>query len=367
MHVIIECDGGSRGNPGPAGYGAVLKNPAGEEIGAVNDFIGEATNNVAEYQGVIAGMKAARNAGATRLDVRLDSKLVVEQLTGRWKVKHPDMKVLASTARTLAATFEHIAFTWIPRAENARADELANIAMDNKAQTHDGHVEPVTPARSQTPPSAGPGWSTVSTTPTRLLLLRHGQTPLSVERRYSGRGNPELTELGQQQAQAAATYLSSKGGISAVVSSPLTRCQQTAQHVASALGLEVTTRDNLIETDFGTWEGLTFAEVSAQDPAHHAAWMKDISLAPPHGESFAEVITRIHTEITQLCQQYAGQTIVVVSHVTPIKCALKEALNVGPELLFSLHLDLASLSIAEFYSDGPTSVRLVNDTSYLVG
>ena len=131
MKVVVEADGGSRGNPGPAGYGAVVLDADGETVLAeVFDGLGTATNNVAEYRGLIAGLEAAAGLGATEVDVRMDSKLVVEQMSGRWKVKHPSMQPLAEQARELIAGFDDVDFEWIPRASNARADALANKAMD---------------------------------------------------------------------------------------------------------------------------------------------------------------------------------------------------------------------------------------------
>jgi ribonuclease H / adenosylcobalamin/alpha-ribazole phosphatase len=216
-----------------------------------------------------------------------------------------------------------------------------------------------------TQPPAAPGWTGARGTPTRLLLLRHGQTELSVERRYSGRGNPALTEVGRQQADAAARYLADRGGIAAVLSSPLQRAYDTATTAAKALGLDVTVDDDLIETDFGAWEGLTFAEASQHDPELHRRWLRDTSAMPPSGESFDSVLDRVGRVRERIIAAHQGATVLVVSHVTPIKMVLRLALDAGPSVLYRLHLDLASLSIAEFYSDGASSVRLVNQTAYL--
>jgi len=198
-----------------------------------------------------------------------------------------------------------------------------------------------------------------------MLLLRHGQTELSVQRRYSGRGNPPLTELGRSQAHAAARYLAERGGIAAVVSSPLQRAHDTATAAAKGLGLDVTIDADLIETDFGAWEGLTFAEAAERDPELHTRWLRDTSLAPPDGESFDTVAQRVRRARNRIIAEYGGASVLVVSHVTPIKTVLRLALDAGESILYRLHLDLASLSIAEFYPDGASSVRLVNQTAYL--
>ncbi|OBA86100.1 bifunctional RNase H/acid phosphatase [Mycobacteriaceae bacterium 1482268.1] len=363
MRVIVEADGGSRGNPGPAGYGSVVWTADHQTVLAESkQAIGHATNNVAEYRGLIAGLEEAAKVGATEVDVRMDSKLVVEQMSGRWKVKNADLKSLIGEAAAAAASFEHVSYTWIPREENSHADRLANEAMDAAAELdaserQSGAVQPV--------PASPVGWTGARGAPTRFLLLRHGQTELSVHRRYSGRGNPALTELGRRQADAAAQYLGQRGGITAVITSPLQRAYDTAATAAKALSLDVAVDDDLIETDFGTWEGLTFMEAAERDPDLHRNWLRDTSIRPPGGESFDSVAERVQRARGRIIAEHSGETVLVVSHVTPIKTLLRLALDAGPGILYRLHLDLASLSIAEFYPDGASSVRLVNDTSYL--
>jgi broad specificity phosphatase PhoE/ribonuclease HI len=384
MKVIVEADGGSRGNPGPAGYGCVVWSADHETVLAEgHGAIGRTTNNVAEYRGLIAGLQEARAVGANEVAVQMDSKLVVEQMSGRWKVKHPDMAELYREAKALAATFDSISFRWIPREKNKHADRLANDAMDGKplaaagAEPETAPAEPETalaePGTAPAEPETKPGvvavppvvWTGAKGKPTRLLLLRHGQTELSRERRYSGRGNPALTETGRRQADAAARYLAQRGGIAAVISSPLQRAYDTAATAAKALGLDVTVDDDLIETNFGKWEGLTFAEAAERDPDIHRRWLRDTSLRPPGGESFDDVQQRIERARSRIAADYSERTVLVVSHVTPIKTLVRLALDAGPGILYRLHLDLASLSIAEFYPDGGSAVRLVNQTSYL--
>jgi broad specificity phosphatase PhoE len=271
---------------------------------------------------------------------------------------------LNEEARSLAAEFDHVSYGWIPREKNSHADRLANEAMDAAAdEDRSGATEIEQPSTAvRTSPA---GWTGARGAPTRFLLLRHGQTELSVERRYSGRGNPALTELGRAQADAAAAYLAERDDIAAVISSPLQRARVTAEAAASKLGLDVTIEADLIETDFGAWEGLTFGEAADRDPDLHQRWLRDTSLAPPDGESFDEVAHRVRRARNRLIAEYGDATVLIVSHVTPIKTILRLALDAGNGILYRLHLDLASLSIAEFYPDGASSVRLVNQTSYL--
>ncbi|MGH3697574.1 MAG: bifunctional RNase H/acid phosphatase [Pseudonocardiaceae bacterium] len=357
--VIIEADGGSRGNPGPAGYGAVVRDAGtGELLVEVSGGLGNTTNNVAEYSGLIAGLRAAVKEGASSAEARLDSKLVVEQMSGRWQVKQPHLRPLVGEAAALARELGEVTYTWIPRARNAHADRLANEAMDAQAGGHSAGA-------TRQPAAAPPRWTGVTGSPTRLLLLRHGQTEHSVQARYSGRADLPLTELGQRQAAAAAARLAGTDGVAAVLSSPLLRARRTAEPVAEALGVALRLHDGLIETDFGAWEGLTFAEATARDPELHTQWLTDTSVAPPGGESMDAVHRRVRRVRDQLIAEHGAATVIVVSHVTPIKSLLRMALDAAPSLLHRLHLDIASLSIAEFYPDGPATVRLVNDTSHL--
>lgn len=365
MKVVIEADGGSRGNPGPAGYGAVvLSADRATVLAEAKEAIGRATNNVAEYRGLIAGLDDALRLGATEAAVFLDSKLLVEQMAGRWKVKHPDLVELHARARGLAAQLDHVTYAWIPRERNSHADRLANEAMDAAAGDPPRKAaKPRTTIAEQA--NTGTGWTGVRGTPTRFLLLRHGQTDMSAQRRYSGRGNPALTDTGRLQARAAARYLAERGGIAAVISSPLQRAYDTAAAAAKALSLDVAVDDGLIETDFGAWDGLTFSEAAARDPELHRRWLSDAGATPPGGESFDDVLDRVIAARERIIAEHQGSTVLVVSHVTPIKMLLRLALDAGPGIQYRLHLDLASLSIAEFYSDGAASVRLVNQTSYL--
>ncbi|MGH3716596.1 MAG: reverse transcriptase-like protein, partial [Micromonosporaceae bacterium] len=146
--VIVEADGGARGNPGPAGYGAVVLDPdSGDVLAERAEALGTATNNVAEYSGLIAGLTAALELGARVVDVRMDSKLVVEQMSGRWQIKHPGLRPLAAEAARLVRRFESVELRWIPRAQNTRADALANAAMDAAAgkppgKARAGRVDP---------------------------------------------------------------------------------------------------------------------------------------------------------------------------------------------------------------------------------
>jgi len=200
--------------------------------------------------------------------------------------------------------------------------------------------------------------------PTVTLLLRHGQTPMSVERRYAGRTDVPLTDAGVQQAAAAAKRLAS-AGIGAIVSSPLQRTVRTAEEVAAVTGVPVVTDDGFRETDFGVWEGLTFAEVCERWPSELTAWLADPEVAPPGGESFAQVSERVTAALHRVLAERERQTVLIVSHVTPIKTLVAAALLAPPAALFRMYLDVAALCEIDWYPDGPAVLRSYNDTAHL--
>jgi probable phosphoglycerate mutase len=388
--VVVEADGGARGNPGPAGYGAVVRAVGtGEVLAERSESIGVATNNVAEYRGLIAGLEAAAEVGAAEVDVRMDSKLVVEQMCGRWQIKHPGLRPLAAQAAGLVRRFEAVTFTWIPRERNRHADALANAAMDLAAGKTPaaGPAKAVLipePAREVAAPdstararaheiaaqasTARTSWEPrPAATATRLLLVRHGETEFTARRRYSGRGDVPLSDRGRIQADATAGRIAALApSVAAVVSSPLSRCTVTAQTIARVLGgVPVTVEDDLVECDFGDWEGRTFAEVRAEWPGELDAWLVSTNVAPPGGESFNAVATRVRRAVAALHKAYEGETVVLVSHVSPLKILLRDALAAGDAFLHRLYLDPAGLSIMDTWPDGGVAVRTVNDTAHL--
>jgi probable phosphoglycerate mutase len=374
LKVIVEADGGARGNPGPAGFGAVVREAAtGEVLLEAGEAIGVATNNVAEYSGLIAGLKAAADLGAVEVEVRMDSKLVVEQMSGRWQIKHPGLRPLAAEAAGLAARFDTVRYTWVPREQNRRADALANAAMDGKPLPEtDLLEEPAKPAPAKAAkPASGPvrpSWTPPSDgTGTRLVLVRHGETEFTAQRRYSGRHDVALSERGVAQAAATAARVATVvgGADAAVVSSPLSRCVATAEAIAAAVGASVTVDDDLVECDFGEWDGLTFTEVRRRWPEQLDTWLGSSAVAPPGGESIEAVGERVGAAVERLLAGYAGRTVVVVTHVTPIKLVLRDALATDDALLHRLFLDPAGISIVDFWRDGAVAVRSVNETGHL--
>jgi ribonuclease H / adenosylcobalamin/alpha-ribazole phosphatase len=207
-------------------------------------------------------------------------------------------------------------------------------------------------------------WTQAQGEPTVTLLLRHGQTPMSVQKRYAGLSDVPLTEVGVQQAAAAGKRLASVG-LTAIVTSPLARAVRTAQEVAAATGAPVEADEGFRETDFGAWDGLTFAEVRERWPAELTAWLADPAVAPPGGESLTDVSARVDSALRRVLAGHQGRTVLIVSHVTPIKTLVAAALLAPPLALYRMHLDVAALCQVDWYADGPAVLRSFNDTGHL--
>ena len=340
--VVAEADGGSRGNPGPAAYGAVLKDAAtGAVIAEDGTRIGVASNNVAEYRGLIGALRlAAEHAPGADVEVRMDSRLVVEQMSGRWRIKHPSMRPLAAEAAGLAP--EGVRYTWVPREQNAHADRLANEALDGlrdgvsvavdpqPAPEGQGVDDPQVEAEGRADAVAGPD---APASPTTLVLVRHGVTAMTAGKRFSGGlggSNPPLVEEGR--------------------ASPVRRTRESAEIVAEVLARPVLEEPGFAEMEFGTWDGLSFAEVGERDRAGLDAWLASLDEpAGGSGESLREVRTRVLAGLERVLDAHRGATLVVVSHVTPIKVIVAEALGAPLESVFALELSPAAVSVVTYH------------------
>ena len=363
--VLIQADGGSRGNPGPAAYGAVLTDAeTGEVIAEDGSAIGVASNNVAEYSGLIAGLRlAAEFAPDAEVEVRMDSKLVVEQMSGNWKIKHPSMKPLAAEAAELAPA--GTTYTWVPRGQNQHADRLANEALDG---IRDGVTVAGEPAKPTSKPASMQsqmrGWSGPGGPPTTVVLVRHGVTPHTLEKRFSGglaSANPGLSDEGRAQIRAVADWLSPLAErVDAVVASPVRRTLESAEILAEALGRPVEVEPGFAEMEFGVWDGMTFGEVGEKYPAELKSWLGSTDNAPEGGESFRTVQERVLAGLGRLLEAHAGKTVVVVSHVTPIKTLVANAVDAPLEAVFRMELTPASVTVLSYYDDGRASMRMYN-------
>ncbi len=408
----MEADGGSRGNPGPAGYGALVRDPAtGDVLAERADFLGVTSNNVAEYSGLVAGLRAATEIDPdAAIEVRMDSRLVVEQMSGRWQIKHEDMRRLAAQARA-AAPPGQVTYTWVPRAENSAADALANEAMDHRVAVArapgaaGGSADPDAGAGAgvgagaDAAPGAGPGVAAgeepvadraapgtaatgtastggadgAGTQPLTVVLVRHGETPMTVSRAYSGSSvlGPSLTDRGRAQAARAAGLVESItedewGDVpptSTLIASPMVRTQETAAAIAARLGIPVQTDPLVAECDFGDWEGLTAAEIEAGWPGELDRWHEDASVRAPGGESIEDVGERMRRALEGLRAGGVGRTVVVVTHSVSVRSAVGVAIGANSSAWARIRVAPASVSIIRMWADGRNEVTVVGAPS----
>lgn len=372
MKLIIEADGGSRGNPGLSGAGAVVIEAAsGNILREISEAVGVATNNVAEYSAVIFALEAAFEIDpAAEIVVRMDSKLVVEQMSGRWKIKHPDMLSLGARVQQLISG-KNVEFVWIPREQNVLADALANKAMDGEPAptAAAGEFNHVAPSSIRAPQSS-------VAEATTMIMVRHGRTALTESRKISGGDgeNPDLSELGNRDAAEVALELArvgSSGAFSflakpvAVIHSPVKRAAQTASKIAQKLGAELVELADLREIGFGDWDGLTNEELFVGHERQYQAWRGSYDVAPPNGESLKDFDVRVNRSLDFILEKYAGKTVVVVAHVMPIRGLLRIANDASVAGYWRVDLGPASISIARFWAREGAEIVCVNSTSHL--
>lgn len=417
--LVVEADGGSRGNPGVGGFGALVRDArTGRLLAERAGPLGKVSNNVAEYTGLIEGLRAVLDLGLAQdatVEVRMDSKLVVEQMTGRWKIKHADMRRLALDARRLVDEVQHqdgsVEFTWIPRERNGAADALSNDGMDGQTVRRD-HVEPTGGAaaegeeepdpwseleedegsargggrayhdRQQVRPTFGETRAPVSdlllsdeTVPvlegqTRLVLVRHGVTDFTVEHRLDGRGgaDPSLNTTGLAQARAAARAVEalvgrSEPGPVTVLSSSLQRARQTGQAIADALGVEREEDADWDEQGFGDWDGRAMPELITRYGEDLRRLRADPDYRRPGGESRRDLDQRVAAALSRATAR--GGTVVVATHRIVLMSVLARLLGVDHERAWSIATAPASLSAVEVWPDGGVQVAFVNDTHHL--
>jgi probable phosphoglycerate mutase len=289
---------------------------------------------------------------------------VVEQMSGRWKIKHANMKPLALEANRLAPF--GTTYTWVPREQNKHADRLANEALDGirDGVSVPGDAEPdslieeiESPAEQAQGEPRARGWSPSAGPPTTLVLVRHGVTAHTTEKRFSGglaSANPGLSDEGRDQIRSVATWLSPLADrVDAVLTSPVRRTRESAEILAEALGHPLEEEPGFAEMEFGTWDGLTFAEVAEKHQADLDAWLGSLDTAPGGtGESFRSVEERVLAGLQRLLDDHAGRTVVVVSHVTPIKTLVAHAVDAPLTSVFRMELSPGSVTVLSFFTGG---------------
>lgn len=385
--LVVEADGGSRGNPGVAGFGALVRDAAtGAVLAERAEPLGLASNNVAEYSGLIAGLKAAVEIEPTAtVEVRMDSKLVIEQMAGRWKIKHEDMKRLALQAqelvRALVAAGGSVAWTWIPRDQNKDADRLSNVGMDGESVSRDhwratDADDPVDAVASPTEPAVDAADAEAAAAPepevdppVRILLVRHGVTDFTVDGRLDGRGgpNPDLNAEGLAQAGAVALGVAAKVGDLPVrfVASGLSRAQETLRPAAQARGLPIEVDPDWDEQNFGDWDGELVRDLARHK---HFSRLRDDSAyaAPGGGETHEQLADRVRAALRRAVESAPdGGVVVIATHRKPIMVVLAEVLGLDLRHAWMLAIAPASLTGLELWADGHASVSFVNDTNHL--
>jgi probable phosphoglycerate mutase len=415
VKLVVEADGGARGNPGVAAYGIVLRQASnGRVLLEKGSYLGESvTNNVAEYSGLIAGLMAAFDFDAkAEVEVLMDSKLVVSQMQGEWKTKDPNLKRLGDRARSLIAG-RSVSFRWVPRSANQAADRLANEAMD-KRSTVERHGDSLAGDGADGDGLAGGGadgdglagdlpgmesWAgpTVDSLAkavgiaqaaksgtqrhgelagpiTSVIMVRHGMSVDTHRDVFAGQTlpGPSLSVIGRQQARAAAVEIVRMVTLpwfglqqpTVLKSSPTARAMETAVELGQALGLAPEADPGFIEQDFGQWDGLDAAEVQALWPNGIQEWSVNSDYRPGGGESRRQVGQRVKAALERVVREHEGRCVVIASHAVATRAAIGAAIGAPPAAWFSFRLAPGSISVLRFWQAGPTEVVCTNRTTY---
>ncbi len=362
--IICYADGASRGNPGLASYGAVIYQDDLEVV-RLNGTLGIATNNFAEYSGVIAILQYL-NEHFPHIPavIRMDSKLVVEQLSGRWKIKSPDMGQLAIKARGLIQGRD-VRFEWIPREQNSVADALANLALDAPGEED---AEPELALHQ--PKSIRAPRQRVE--PTVVFAIRHGHTESTESGLISGsQDDPSLSELGFAEAKAVAAVLPELARRfdldlpELVFHSTQLRATQTAGEVAASLRAPTIPSDRLREISFGEWERLSMGELEREINKEISLWRGSMTQRPPGGESVSDLEARVGEQLFEAIRENPGKSIAIVAHMMPMRAIARQALKASADLSWSLQFQPASVSIYRFFGTEFAETFTINYCAHL--
>jgi probable phosphoglycerate mutase len=345
----------------------VIFDGSGNLIAELGENLGIRTNNYAEYQGVIAGLRHIETSfpGAEVL-VRMDSKLVVEQLSGRWQIKHPELRELAQEAMRIIRGLS-VKLEWIPREQNSLADAAANRALDEGdfGESSELSLSAVQPKSIRAPRQ--------SIEPTTFVLIRHGHTQLTESNLISGSNgeDPSLSELGFLEAELASKAVAELlgrfglGDISKVMHSPQLRTTQTATAVAKHFEVGMLPDARFKEIGFGNWEGHSMAEMESTSADEIERWRGSMSAKPPGGESVDDLESRVKSALVQAIAEFTGQTVAIVSHMMPLRAILRHALNGPNSLSWTLQFAPASVSIVRYFGPNFAEVFAINSCQHL--
>jgi len=350
--IFLYADGASRGNPGPAAYGVHIEDASGNTIADLGEVLGIATNNQAEYAGVIAGLRYLSTTSHRVVTIRMDSKLVVEQLAGNWKINNPQLRELADQAKELLRGFD-VKLEWIPRESNYKADANANEALDSGdfSSAPDAFLE----LASVQPRSIRAPRQYVE--PTTVVVVRHGHTVNTEKNLISGRDgtDPALSSLGEKEAAAAAGEIPklleffSLPAAQVVIHSPMKRTTQTAKAIAQALHVDMMDDERLKEIGFGEWEMLEMSILETDSIDLVASWRGSLTVKPPGGESILEMQGRVWESLSKAIEHYRGGTVVISTHMMPTRAVAAAALRGSDWIYFNLNTSPGGVSIYRFF------------------
>lgn len=367
--IFLYADGASRGNPGPAAYGVHIEDSSGNTIADLGEAIGVATNNQAEYAGVIAGLRYLSTTNHRLVTVRMDSKLVIEQLSGNWKINNPQLRELADQAKELLRGF-NAKLEWIPREANYKADENANTALDSgdfsSASQSFIELASVQPRSIRAPRQY--------LEPTTVVVVRHGHT-INTEKNLISGGDgtdPELSALGLKEAKSAAAVVPklleffALPAPQAVIHSPMTRTTQTANAIAGELNVDLISDARLKEIGFGDWEMLEMAMLETDAIDLVSAWRGSMTVTPPGGESVLDMQARVWESLSEAIENYRGGTVVLSTHMMPTRALAAAALRGADSIYFNVNTSPGGISIYRFFGMEFAEIFAINYCAHLI-
>ena len=367
MRLTLFADGASRGNPGPASYGAVVVSESGQILAELGEQLGVRTNNYAEYQAVIAGLRHIQdNFPGAEVAVRMDSKLVIEQLSGRWQIKHPELRELASEAFRVIRALK-VDLKWVPREENHLADAAANRALDEGdfGNSQELKLSAIQPKSIRAPRQ--------SEEPTVLVVIRHGHTAHTEANLISGSdgSDPSLSEAGFAEAEAAsvaAERLLKRFGlppITSVYHSPMLRTTQTASALANRVGVDLKPDARLREIGFGEWEGRSMAEMEISQAHEISSWRGSMATKPPGGESVSDLESRVVPVVQEAIRNHAGESVAIVAHMMPARAIARRLMGASDSMSWTIQFQPASVSIFRCFGENLVEVFTLNSCEHL--
>lgn len=367
--LLIQADGASKGNPGPASYGVAIYWSDGTLASEIYEAIGIATNNQAEYRAVLAGLEAASKLLAETPDpkvlhIQMDSKLVIEQLSGRWKIKNSELQQLAIQAQRLLQNFE-VKLEWIPRELNSTADALANRALSDTAKPAEApsQISLIQPRSVRAPRQ--------SIEPTVIWAIRHGHTKLTEIGLISGGGtDPALSEFGQLEAERVATEIERLAKLfdlplpEHLWHSPQKRAEQTSARISGDLAIPKRVVSDLREIEFGEWEGASMEALSGISITEIEQWRGSLEHRPPQGESVRDLERRVRITLDQILAT-ENSSVAVVAHMMPLRAIYRLATGAAESAHWGVSFVPASVSVYRFFGINYAEVFAVNSTAHL--